>query len=112
MAVETKRIELAAGAAPVDFTVDPDLELRDDGLLPARSTGHFAVQNVSTRIARYSESATAPAGTATDVGHTLSGGDGIIIQLISGRPFWWWSATGATVAVSAAAPQPTEPWVG
>ena len=110
MAVETKRIILAAGAAPVDLTVDPDLELRDDGL--NRAVGFFAIQNVSTRIARYSEAPTAPAGTATDVGHTLSGGDGLLVQLISDRPFWWWSATGATLAISAAAPQPSDRWVG
>ena len=110
MSVDTKRITLAAGAAPVDLTVDPDLELRDDGL--DRSVGYFAVQNVSTRIARYSEAADAPAGTATNVGHTLSGGDGLIIQLISGRSFWWWSASGATLAISAASPQPTDRWVG
>ena len=110
MAVETKRIELAAGAAPVDLSVDPDLVLRDDGL--ERSVGFFAVQNVSTRIARFSETSTAPDGAAIDVGHTLSGGDGIVIQVISGRPFWWWSASGSVVAISAAAPQPTGPWVG
>ena len=110
VAVETKRIELAAGAAPVNLTADPDLELRDDGL--ERRVGFFAIQNVSTRIARYSEEATAPAGTATNVGHTLSGGDGVIIQLVSDRPFWFWSASGATLAVSAAAPQPSDRWIG
>ena len=110
MAVETKRLVLATGAAPVNLTIDPDLVLRDDGL--ERSVGFFAVQNVSTRIARYAEAAIAPAGDSTDSGHSLSGGDGVIIQLVSGRPFWWWSASGATVAISAAGPQPFDRWVG
>ena len=96
MTFETKRIALAAGAAAVDLAADADLALTEIGI----SQASLAVQNVSTRTVRYAEVETAPAGTAVDVGHTLSPGAGIVVSLTFGRPFWVWSATGGTVAVS------------
>ena len=100
MSFETKRIALTAGAAPIDLAVDADIALTELGIAAA----NVAIQNVSTRIARYQETTTAPAGTATDTGHTLSGGDGVLVQVLYGEPFWWWSASGATIAISPAAP--------
>ena len=105
MSFETRRISLAAGAAPVDLAAEPDWGLSELGI------GHAwaAVQNVSTRTARYAEVETAPDGTATTVGHTLAPGAGLLILLVWDRPFWWWSATGATIAVSEGAAAPVRP---
>ena len=68
MTFQTRRITLAAGAAPINLAEDADFGLSELGELWA----WIAVQNVSTRIARYQETTLAPAGTAIDVGHTLS----------------------------------------
>ena len=105
MAVATKRITLTAGAAPVDLAADADLAVTELGI----SQAWLAIQNVSTRIVRYAEVPTAPAGTAADVGHTLSGGDGIVVLLTFDRPFWFWSASGATIAISEGAAGPVRP---
>ena len=105
MALSTKRITLAAGAAPVDLAADSDLALSEFGI----SQGSLAVQNVSTRTVRYAEVETAPAGTAADVGHTLAPGAGVVVLLTFERPFWIWSATGATIAVSEGAPTLVRP---
>ena len=96
MTFETKRSALAAGAAPVDLAADTDLALTELGV----SQGSMAIQHVSTRTVRYAQVVAAPAGTATDVGHTLSPGAGIVVLVTYGRSFWIWSATGATIAVS------------
>ena len=100
MNFETRRISLAAGAAAVDLAADSDLALTELGV----SQGSLAIQNVSTRTARYAEVETAPAGTAVDLGHTLPPGAGVVVLLTLDRPFWFWSATGATIAVSEGGP--------
>ena len=102
---ETKRIALAAGAAPVDLAADSDFGLSELGELWT----WLAVQNVTTRLARYRETTLAPAGTATDTGFTLSGGAGLIILVNYGVPFWFWSASGATIAISPGAASPSRP---
>lgn len=104
-AFETRRTSLAAGAAPIDLAALPDWLLSELGI------GHTwaAVENVSTRTVRYAETETAPDGTATDVGHTLAPGAGIIVLLAWNRPFWFWSATGATIAISEGAAAPVRP---
>ena len=96
MTFETRRIALAAGDAPIDLASDADFGLSESGVLRANA----AIQNVGTRIARFAEVEVAPSGTAEDVGHVLRGGDGIVVSLVFGRPFWLWSSTGAVVAVS------------
>ena len=105
MSFETKRVNLTARAAPIDLAADADLALTELGI----SQAWVAIQNVSTRIARYAEAETAPAGTAVAVGHTLSGGDGIVVLVTYARPFWFWSASGATIAVSEGAAAPVRP---
>ena len=105
MALDTKRIVLAAGAAPINLAADADLALTELGI----SQAWAAVQNVSTRLARFAEVEIAPAGTAADVGHVLAGGDGVVLLLTWSRPFWIWSASGATVAVSEGAAAPVRP---
>ena len=60
------------------------------------------VQNVSTRTARWRETRAAPAASDTASGHTLAPGAGIVIRVFAGCPFWWWSPTGAAIAVSEA----------
>ena len=102
MTFDTKRITLAAGAAPVDLAADADFGLTEFG----ESQGFAAIQNVSTRTVRYAEAETAPAGTAVDVGHTLPPGAGVVVLLTLDRPFWFWSATGATIAISEGGPSP------
>ena len=103
MSFETKRITLAAGAAPIDLAADPDWGLSNIGINQVWA----AVQNVSTRTVRFAETATAPAGTATDEGHTLPPGAGVVVLLSVNVPFWWWSSTGAAIAVSEGSPVPT-----
>ena len=105
MSFDTKRISLAAGATPLDLAADADLALTELGI----SQGWLAIQNLSTRLVRYAEADPSPAGTATDVGHTLSGGDGVVVLVTWNRPFWIWSATGATIAVSEGAAAPVRP---
>ena len=105
MSFETKRISLAAGAAPIDLAADADLALTELGI----SQGWLAVQNLSARLVRFAEVETAPAGTAEDVGHTLSGGAGVVALLTFNRPFWFWSASGAIIAVSEGAAAPVRP---
>ena len=99
---ETKRISLAPGDTPIDLAADPDI-----GLTADIGATWVAVQNVSTRIARFQETSTAPAGTATDTGHVLPGGAGVVLQLVHGGRFFIWSASGVILAISAAAPSPT-----
>ena len=105
MSFETRRIALTAGTAPVDLAADPGWGLSELGI----SQGWAAIQNVSTRTVRYAEVVTAPDGSATDVGHTLPPGAGLVVLLTWNRPFWLWSATGATVAISEGAPAPMRP---
>ena len=100
MSLETKRITLTADADPIDLAADSDIDLTEYGL----ALNPVVVQNVSTRTVRYAEVQTAPDGTATDVGHTLAPGAGVEIILTFGRSFWFWSTTGATIAVSEGAP--------
>ena len=102
MSFETKRIALVAGAAAKDLAADPDWAFGSDATnrLDGRYRAWAAIQNVSTRIARYALVEAAPAGTATDVGHTLSPGAGVVVLLELDRPFWMWSTTGATLAIS------------
>ena len=50
------------------------------------------------------ETAAAPAADAK--GHRLSVGDGVIVTVRRGRPFWVWSTTGGELAVSAASGAP------
>ena len=105
MSLSTKRIELTAAAAPIDLSADTDLGLTELGI----SQAWAAVQNVSTRLARFAEVEIAPAGDSEDVGHTLSGGAGVVVLLTWNRPFWFWSASGATIAVSEGAAAPIRP---
>ena len=107
MNFETKRITLTADAAPIDLAADSDIGLAAD-------SGEFGqawivVQNVSTRTVRYAETTAAPAGDATDVGHTLAPGAGVELLLTADAPFWFWSTTGATIAVSKGAPSRPRP---
>ena len=105
MTFETKRLTLSAGSAPIDLAADPDLLLTELGI----SQGWLAVQNLSTRLVRYAEVEVAPAGTAEDAGHVLSGGSGVILLLTWNRPFWFWSASGAVIALSEGAASPMRP---
>ena len=105
MSFDTKRIALTAGAAPIDLAADGDLALTELGI----SQAWLAVQNLSTRLVRFAEVEIAPAGDSEDVGHVLSGGSGVILLLTWSRPFWIWSASGATIAVSEGAAAPVRP---
>ena len=100
---ETRRITLAADDQPIDLADLADWELSDTGV----SQRWAAVQNVSTRTVRYARVDAAPNGTAIDVGHTLAPGAGVVVLVTLDVPFWFWSATGATIAVSSGAPAPT-----
>ena len=56
--------------------------------------------------ARWRESAASPGANAP--GHILGAGDGVVITLQRGRPFWFWRAEdGTNLAVSPAASTPT-----
>lgn len=105
MSFETKRLTLSAGSPPIDLSADTDLALTELGI----SQGWLAIQNLSTRLVRYAEVEIAPSGTAEDAGHVLSGGSGVVVLLSFGRAFWFWSATGATIAVSEGAAAPVRP---
>ena len=105
MSFQTKRIALTAGSAPIDLAADTDLALTELGI----SQGWLAIQNLSTRLVRYAEVEIAPSGSAEDVGHTLSGGAGVVVLLTFNRTFWFWSASGATIAVSEGAAAPVRP---
>ena len=100
MTFETKRIALDMGADPVDLAADTDIGLEEFGqtLVP------IVVQNVSTRTVRYAEVTAAPVADSVDVGHTIAPGAGVEFVITFGRPLWFWSATGATIAVSEGSP--------
>ena len=100
MSFETRRITLAAGVAPIDLAAHPDWRFGSSPRLDDRYRAWAAIQNVSGRTARFAQVSAAPAGTATNVGHTLAPGAGVVVLLETGRPFWLWSTTGATLAVS------------
>ena len=102
MNFETKRITFSdANSAPYNLVVDTDINLTSESPVPF---AWIAIQNVSTRTARFQETEVAPASTATDSGHTLAPGAGVILLLTLGQNFWLWSPTNATVAISQAAP--------
>lgn len=104
MSFETKRIIFSdANSAPYNLVVDTDINLTTESALPF---AWVAIQNVSTRTARFQETEQAPASTATDSGHTLSPGAGVIVLLTLGQNFWLWSPTNATVAISQASAPP------
>ena len=101
---QTKRLVFSdANSAPYNLTGDPDIDLTSESPVPF---AWIAIQNVSTRTARFQETEQAPASTATDSGHTLSPGAGVIVLLTLGQNFWLWSPTNATVAISQASAPP------
>ena len=106
---ESLLIALATG--PVDLAAnttilpaEPDLTAAQAGIFDDEEYGtrEVFVQCVAGS-ARWRESATEP--SATDSGHLLSLGDGVVATLTRGRPFWFWGTT-ATLAVSPASAAP------
>lgn len=102
MSFQTKRIEFGDDTAPYDLAADTDVDLQEHSPFLFK---WIAIQNVSDATAYYQETADAPANTATDSGHTLPPGAGIVVMLNYNCPLWIWGA-GVTVAVSPAAPDP------
>ena len=115
-------IFLTLGETPVDLTANAVLLPWPPDTVPFSSTMPVAAEDVvdySSReifvqtiagSAKWRESDAAPA--ATDPGHILGLGDGVVVTLTrrerSGRGFWLWRATaGTTVAISPAAGAPT-----
>ena len=112
---------LELGANPVDLTENDTILPWPPDVAPFSATVPVAAADLidySTRevfiqtvggAARWRESAAAPA--ATDPGHILGNGDGVVVTLTrrarSGRGFWIWrAAAGTTVAISPAAAAP------
>ena len=100
MTFETKQIVLTTAA---DLSADADLVAAgpDEPL-----GGYTFVQNSGDAVVFWRETVGAP-DPATDRGHPLAAGDGVVVRLLSAPSFWVWSAGGeGEITISAASPAP------
>jgi len=84
LSFDTKRIALGAADAPLNLAADSDVGVSRNGI----RQGWVAIQNTSTRTARYTLALRPPGATATDVGHVLSPGVVSRFSGIEGRRFF------------------------
>ena len=96
---DTKTLALPAGMA-VNLAADPDVVA---GRTLTETSAWCFIQNTGQATVYWRETSARP--SASERGHVLSVGAGVVILLVG--PFWLWAPEGGHVTVSDGAPTPT-----